>query len=596
MESFVTALKAGDFFPADLTERAWQLLDARPTAQEPGRLGDFEILNLLACGGMGVVFEGRDPSLNRKVAIKVPLPQFASEEAARERLWKEAQVVASLDHAHIVPVYSVHRHQGVAYFVMPLVAGKNLTDHVGQHGPLNTKQAATLVCQAAQGLAAAHAKGIVHRDIKPANLLLEEDRVRIADFGIASDTVDPTCSGTPGYIAPEQAEGASVKAAADVYSLGASLSFLLTGKPPAPEVGLPKHWLGLLAKRMMDADPASRPTAAEVAHLLGKKLRSRRASFFLYMLVGAAAVMATLFSLTPLGITGRINRVRAEFSSKKFHIEGLSGTYESLLEAAQAAEGRVIYADFDGEMGLNVTDFGNFPVSIKAPENRKPVFRQDNIAARMLVSKALLQLDGITLLRTSRDLPDPRPLAQTINAPLVLKNCRILITGETSANSAEALRLTGHGQVLLEQCEIQTGKTPWLALRRFRDRVQSDASKIQVHHCLIQAGPMTIEPSANFQVESEFSNSTLIGGVLFALHRNGEAQVRFESRDCRFEFSDCLLWLSPENSLATRRYSWQDRGSDFQPTGSRASFLRTGPGENGRSILSSEEWRRSLTL
>ncbi|MEM9365713.1 MAG: serine/threonine-protein kinase [Planctomycetota bacterium] len=208
--------------------------------------GKFRVMNLLGVGGMGRVFLAQDRMLRRNVALKV-LPRNAStRHKVRERFHREAQSLARLNHENIVRVYDVDVRDQTHYIVMEYVEGTDLYQKVKRQGPLDESTAADTICQVAAGLAHAHEANLIHRDIKPANLLLDrEGTVKISDLGLAllqsdedgSITEDPTKAlGTADYISPEQALNShDIDARTDIYSLGCSLYFLLTGKPPFAE-------------------------------------------------------------------------------------------------------------------------------------------------------------------------------------------------------------------------------------------------------------------------------------------------------------------------------------------------------------------------
>jgi WD40 repeat protein len=208
---------------------------------EPRRIGDYDLLEEIGRGGLGVVYRARHRTLGRQVALKMLLGgQFAAG-GYLERFRAEARAVAHLAHPHIVPLYDSGEHDGQPYFAMEFVDGGSLGDRAGGK-PQPPAQAARWLATLARAVQYAHEHGLIHRDLKPSNVLLTRDgQVKVCDFGVAKHLEDAESKtqtgqlvGTPEYMAPEQAGGlaARVGPAADVYSLGAILYTLLTGRPP----------------------------------------------------------------------------------------------------------------------------------------------------------------------------------------------------------------------------------------------------------------------------------------------------------------------------------------------------------------------------
>ena len=218
-------------------------------ALSPGsRLGPYEILSPLGAGGMGEVYRARDSKLDRDVAIKVLPASVAGDPDALARFEREAKAVAALSHPNILAIFDFGTHEGVAYAVMELLEGETLREKLDA-GPILQRQALDYALQIAQGLSAAHEKGIVHRDLKPENLFVTKDgHVKILDFGLAK-RVEPsprtsrrarrracghtepgTVMGTMGYMSPEQVRGIPVDHRCDIFSFGAILYELLSGR------------------------------------------------------------------------------------------------------------------------------------------------------------------------------------------------------------------------------------------------------------------------------------------------------------------------------------------------------------------------------
>jgi WD40 repeat protein/serine/threonine protein kinase len=277
-------------------------LDPPKNPKHLGRLGHYEVTEVIGRGGMGVVLKAFDEVLHRVVAIKVMAPQLAASATARRRFMREAQAAAAVSHDHIVTIHLVKEEHGQPYLVMQYIPSISLQERLHDTGPLDLKAILRIGMQTAAGLAAAHAQGLIHRDIKPANILLEHgvERVKITDFGLARAADDAgltqsgVVAGTPAYMAPEQARGELLDNRADLFSLGSVLYAMCTGQPPFggsnPLAVLKRvsedtprpireinpdipDWLVEIIAKLHAKDPADRfQSAAEVAEQLGQHL------------------------------------------------------------------------------------------------------------------------------------------------------------------------------------------------------------------------------------------------------------------------------------------------------------------------------------
>ena len=204
------------------------------------RLGQYKLVELLARGGMGLIYRAHDSGLDRYVAVKVLTPELARDAEVAQRFLNEARAAAALNHPNIVHVYAAGEQDGIVYFAMELVNGEQLETLLARVHKLPVREAVEFIQQAVRGLQHAHEHGLIHGDVKPGNFLIAgTGTVKIADFGLVrrvkagtGKAGDESLFGTPIYISPEALAGQTPDHRSDIYSLGATLFQMLADRPP----------------------------------------------------------------------------------------------------------------------------------------------------------------------------------------------------------------------------------------------------------------------------------------------------------------------------------------------------------------------------
>ncbi|MGO9010694.1 MAG: protein kinase domain-containing protein [Bryobacteraceae bacterium] len=391
------------------------------------RVAHYEIQAKLGEGGMGAVYRAFDTQLHRPVALKVLPPEYASDPEWRSRLLREARAASALNHPNIVGTYEVGSDNGVDFFAMEYVEGKSLTKIIPAGG-MGLDETLDYAVQIAGGLAKAHAAGVIHRDLKPGNIMLNTDGlVKLLDFGLArraelgpghesTVTMEGRIMGTPAYMSPEQAQGQSVDARSDIFSLGVVLYEMATGtrpfrgdsamsvissilkdSPPAPaEVNpaVPRD-LDRIVRRCLVKDAARRYQSAVDLHSDLEDLQLRAASGealefvrpgtrrrlpkrFVLIVVGVLTVITGYAIFRRAGQTGspRPALVHAEFSQLTSQpgvewFPSLSPDGKWLVYAGASARGRQIY--LQSVSGQNPFDLSKDPTV----DDDQPVFSPD---------------------------------------------------------------------------------------------------------------------------------------------------------------------------------------------------------------------------
>jgi serine/threonine protein kinase len=453
-----------------------------------GRLGHYEMLEIIGRGGMGIVFKAFDEKLQRVVAIKAMLPLMASSASARQRFVREARAAAGIRDEHVIGIHAVEDASDLPYLVMEYVSGISLHERL-ERGRLQLKEVLRIGMQTARGLAAAHAQGLIHRDIKPANILLENgvERVKITDFGLARAVDDKTLTqtgavaGTPQFMAPEQARGERVDHRADLFGLGSLMYVMCTGEAPfqaestlavlkrvCEEAPRPvrdlnpdvPEWLAALINRLHAKDPVERvQSAAEVARCLAERLadlqqqsngrpsgnatgKVRRwilAAVGVLLLISAVAALWKFIDGTRKNGDGPIAPAAPEFAVLA-RGDKPQRSFTNLADAVRAAKnGDTIEVQGNAPMIREPIIVSGKALRIRAAPGARPVleFSAESLGDKpgdyvRLQTDAVLVLEGLEIRRVGKR-GEKRSAEWAVvckNAPFRVANCRVVIQTE----------------------------------------------------------------------------------------------------------------------------------------------------------------------
>ncbi|HKB36784.1 MAG TPA: protein kinase [Gemmataceae bacterium] len=430
-----------------------ELLDLAPSQVDeatPPELNDhprYRLLQRLGVGGMGEVYKAEHRLLRRPVALKVINKQLTASPRIVERFQREMRAVALLSHPNLVQAHDAEQAGALHFLVMEFIEGTDLAALVEQQGPLPVPRACDYVRQAALGLAHAHEHGLVHRDIKPQNLMLTpQGEIKVLDFGLAIVATEPrgeggltgvnTPMGTPDYVAPEQIRDAhSANTQADIYSLGCTLYFLLTGRPPFPEgnvgekvaahlqrqpeslaalcPGIPPRLIGIVNKMMAKA-PASRfQSPAEVVTALGPFCQpagqqvSKRSRWKWWAAAAGLLVLAAGIGLALVRV--QTNYGALEIDTRDEAVEVLVRQQGKLVEVIDTRKKRTVQLK-TGAYELELAENGR---SLELSSNQITLTREGKIIAVLkraepVTTEIICDADHETFCRFCRKLEERR--------------------------------------------------------------------------------------------------------------------------------------------------------------------------------------------
>ena len=474
--------------PGDAPEASLDFLVPSKDPNSLGRLGPYEISEVIGRGGMGVVLKGHDARLNRVVAINVLSSALASDPMARKRFLREARAVASISHPHVITIHAVAGNGDPPYLVMEFVDGASLQQKLNRDGALPLVEIVRVGAQVASGLAAAHELGLIHRDVKPSNILLENGvaRVKITDFGLARavDDVGMTrtgeVAGTPQYMSPEQAQSRHVDQRTDLFSLGCVLYAMCTGRSPFRADSTPAAmrrvcddrpravrdvnpdipvWLvnlidRLLAKHPRKRAPSARGVAAELQRRLAelqfptlahRAARTERwAGLFRRWPRALVATSMLLLVLMTLGVTEATGVTQvSEFVATVLRI--------------RTPEGTLVVAVDDPEVGVVIEGDGGVLITGAGPQEVRLEPGDYQIRATKDGEPVPLDRDLVTISQGGRQVVEVRPEAPVASSERALSQVErgafVLLGGAGVAERkfdalTEALRRASDGDTI----------------------------------------------------------------------------------------------------------------------------------------------------
>ena len=630
MDSIDETLFAASSLPTDpesdfLQREVAKILSPTDETGFIGRIGEYPVREVVARGGMGIVFRAWDSKLQREVAIKTLASGLWFDPKARERFLNEARAAARLDHPNILAIYAVESEANPPYIAMAFYEGETLAQHLENHGPLPAKEIVRIGLGVAAGLAEAHRNGLVHRDIKPANIILSNGDIKIADFGLAQGAGSPRLTqtgaivGTPTFMAPEQFEDENIDHRADLFSLGGLLACMTTGAPPfdgespvtvmkkitmdPPEISAPENapqWLLDLIHGLLEKNPEERIAGAEEVIRRLKELsrdaaETRRETRWRPLVTGLGIGAIALVSLAVFLVTRSprdpLNpEIPPMASSHVFQVKETGEGYPDLKEAIEAAPaGSTVAIHSDGAIIIPDSLTIDKPLRLQAVPGTKPVL----VLGRASRSRSFFKTtaptvwEGITL-RCER--PKTSIILLASSAPLHVAHCRFDRTDEVAIERKNAVVSVNHPFVIRDSVIL----SPLSAAVGCTNANGPDEISLNMENCQICAftGFVFYSPSNTKVWRISLARCSIMAYCAFAgtggfLTRNN---TTFTSDRCAYDLLKTLVWVHSANDL--NRFRWTGDRNVYHV---RGVFLMQSPGlpsKNRRRVVGTlTDWK-----
>ncbi len=568
-----------------------------------GYLGNYEVIEVIAVGGMGIVFKAYDPELDRLAALKVLAPDLAANATARQRFLREARAAAKLEHENILPIYGVV-DDGIPWFAMRYIPGGTLQDRLDKGEVFAIDALKPLSRQVAGALDAAHTQGLVHRDIKPANLLFGDDgeHVWVCDFGIAQSADDPTLTypgaiaGTPKFMSPEQAEGRELDGRSDLYSLGAVLYRCVVGEDTlagetttavlrelsrnrtveiaAGQSDLP-GWYRHLLNNLLARDPDDRPESAAAVvraiddeHSPPPRYRARRLKRVAFWLVSLLMLAGTVFGLAQVTtVEQSINGLIGGRYRQAFVITDRIGAYPDLRRAIFAAgDGDTIELPVEGPIMIDNTVIrsGKSLTLVSSDRTRRPQLTTEISGVPGLVSRSDLSLIGLDFVVNAKR--DSSGILIVDDATVSLDDCRFVARREVLKPDEDvksrAVELQGNSTIKMVDCDFDLRDTSAITVSGKAADIDIRSSRIAAYYGIDLSGADTLIERLSVTLD----NQKFVGqSFLHSNARYPSPHIRVEAFNSQFDCARPVCdFRTNEVNLIRSRTKWVGENNRFR--------------------------------